>query len=93
MQQIQSGYSCLSLSSKVTHPSVATPVAPMVDNVVKIKDALARLLPALGWPLVLIVALIWLAPALRELIKKIHTISGKGAGVEVSISTEQRGRR
>jgi CheY-like chemotaxis protein len=62
----------------------------MIDNAVKLIDALARFFAGIGWPLVCIIAVLWLAPALRDLISRINNFSGKGVGIEFNIVAEQR---
>lgn len=62
----------------------------MIDNAVKIIDAVSRFFAGIGWPLVCIVGILWLAPALRDLITRIDTLSGEGAGIKFNITAQQR---
>ncbi len=62
----------------------------VIDNSVKIIDAISRFFAGIGWPLVCIIAVIFLAPALRELISRIDKITGKVAGQEFALTTLQR---
>jgi CheY-like chemotaxis protein len=62
----------------------------MIDDAIKIMDAISRFFAGMGWPLAFIVGIIWLAPSLRELISRIDKISGKIAGNEFAVSTLQR---
>lgn len=62
----------------------------MIDNSVKIIDAISRFFAGIGWPLVCIVAVICLAPALRDLISRIDRITGKVGGQEFALTTLQR---
>jgi CheY-like chemotaxis protein len=62
----------------------------MVDDAVKIIDAFSRFFAGIGWPLVCVVAVLWLAPALRDLITRIDTFSGEGAGIKFNITAQQR---
>ena len=62
----------------------------MVDDAVKIIDAFSRFFAGIGWPLVCIIGVLWLAPALRDLITRINTVSGEGAGIKFNITAQQR---
>lgn len=62
----------------------------MVDTIVKLLDAITRFFAGIGWPLVCIIAVIWLAPALRDFISRINNVSGKIGGAEITLSAEQR---
>jgi CheY-like chemotaxis protein len=62
----------------------------MIDDAVKIIDAFSRFFAGIGWPLVCVVAVLWLAPALRDLITRINTFSGEGAGIKINITAQQR---
>lgn len=62
----------------------------MIDNTIKIVDALSRFFAGIGWPLVCIITVIFLAPALRDLISRIDKLTGKVAGQEFSLTTLQR---
>jgi CheY-like chemotaxis protein len=62
----------------------------VIDNSVKIIDAISRFFAGIGWPLVCIVAVVCLAPALRDLIGRIDKITGKVGGQEFALTTLQR---
>jgi CheY-like chemotaxis protein len=59
-----------------------------IEDTVKIIDAISRFFAGVGWPLVVIVAVVCLAPALRDLIMRIETLKGNIAGNELALTLQ-----
>ena len=60
-----------------------------VDDIVKIFDAITKLLNVLIWPGVLLFILIWFGRDLREFFSSLGELSLKGAGFEASLKRKQ----
>lgn len=61
-----------------------------VDEIVKVTDAIARLVGALAWPAILAFVLYHSRSGLAEFFSNLAEISFKGAGVDVSAKVKQR---
>jgi CheY-like chemotaxis protein len=60
-----------------------------VDNIVKLLDAIAKLLNVLIWPAILLFILIRFGRDLREFFSSLGELSFKGAGLEASFKRKQ----
>ena len=60
-----------------------------VDDIVKLFDAITKLLNVLIWPGVLLFILIWFGRDLREFFSSLGELSLKGAGFEASLKRKQ----
>jgi CheY-like chemotaxis protein len=60
-----------------------------VDDIVKLFDAITKLLNVLIWPGVLLFILIWFGRDLREFFASLGELSLKGAGFEASLKRKQ----
>lgn len=60
-----------------------------VDNIVKILDAITKLLNVLLWPIIFLFILIKFGPALGEFITNLGELSFKGLGIEGSMKRKQ----
>lgn len=60
-----------------------------IDDVVKLLDALTRLIAALAWPLLVGLVILKFAPSLRDFFQSMGEFSLKGAGFEASARRKQ----
>lgn len=60
-----------------------------IDDLVKLLDALTKLVSALAWPLLTAYVLVRFGPALREFFQSLGEFSVKGAGFEASAKRKQ----
>ena len=60
-----------------------------IDDIVRIADAMTRLLGVLLWPALLLFALIRFGPVLKEFFSSLGELTFKGAGVEASLKRKQ----
>ena len=61
----------------------------MIDDAVKIIEAVTKLVGVLTWPSILLFVLIRFAPSLREVFSSLGEFSLKGAGFEASVKRKQ----